>query len=251
MCTISVVPFGDGVQVCCNRDEQRTRPRAVLPRPRAAGDRLALFPADPPAHGTWIGVNDRGLIVGLLNRTGPDDRPAVHSKRCTRGMVTRHALQAADLDHAVASVTALPLRAFDPFTVVIIQDGTIATVHNDGWTFGVSVEPLASPVCFTSSSLGDARVMEPRLELFDRLVASARQPLLMQGTFHRHRWPDRPELSVEMRRDDAATLSRTWITVAAGRITMAYQPLDGEGTDAPTIVEIACTSSLPSFSRRS
>jgi hypothetical protein len=242
MCTLTIVPHEDGFQLGCNRDERLSRPAALPPHVHVAGSLLALFPTDVPGGGTWIGVNERGLVVSLLNRTAPGDRPAVEGLRCSRGVIARHTLGAEDVDHALSRITALPLRAFDPFTAVVVHHRAVGVVTNDGAQYGVSVQRLERPLCFTSSSLGDSRVSAPRLELFERCVARAREPLLMQGAFHAHRWHDRPEVSVDMRREDAATVSRTWVTLGRERATMTYEVLGGTAASTPSVTEIPCTS---------
>ena len=76
MCTLTIVPHEDGFQLGCNRDERLSRPAALPPQVHVAGSLLALFPTDVAGGGTWIGVNERGLVAAVLNRTIAGDRPA-------------------------------------------------------------------------------------------------------------------------------------------------------------------------------
>ena len=251
MCTLTLVPHDDGFQLGCNRDERLARPAALPPAVHVAGRLLTAYPTDSAGGGTWIGVNERGLVCAVLNRTVAGDRLASATHRCSRGTIARHVLAAEDIDHAVARLMALPLRAFDPFTVVTVYGRQFAAITSDGYEYGVTVQILDRPICFTSSSLGDAIVMSPRLELFERAVVKAREPLLMQPSFHAHQWRDRPHLSVQMRRTDAATVSRTWINVSSDRVCLAYEPLIGDARSRSFLTEIPCTSSLASSSRPS
>jgi len=86
---------------------------------------------------------------------------------------------------------------------------------------------------FTSSSLGDVLVEPPRRELLERLVLAAGDWLHGQARFHRHRWTSRPEISVNMAREDAATVSRTTIDVTSSTIDLAYESLPGQLATAP------------------
>src|ERR1700682_1686246 len=69
MCTLAIYfrVFGDyPVVVAANRDEFLNRP--ALP-PTELGDRPRIIGGkDLRAKGTWLGINEHGLIVGLLNR---------------------------------------------------------------------------------------------------------------------------------------------------------------------------------------
>jgi hypothetical protein len=79
---------------------------------------------------------------------------------------------------------------------------------------------------FTSSGLGDALVEAPRRALFDEWFVGVKleNQLERQDAFHRHQWPDRPELSVCMSRIDARTVSYTVVDLEADRATMTYYP---------------------------
>jgi len=68
MCTVSVIPLGtDALRLACNRDELRTRAIALPPTIQTFGERRAILPTDPDSGGTWIAVNDAGVVFTLLN----------------------------------------------------------------------------------------------------------------------------------------------------------------------------------------
>jgi hypothetical protein len=114
----------------------------------------------------------------------------------------------------------------------LLLDGKeVVELRSDGRQIQVSrCRPVAEPLCVTSSGLGDHRVEGPRQRLFaefcHRPVDLARQ----QDAFHRHRWPERPHLSVCMVRADARTVSHTVVSLGPDRVTLAYHP---EAPDQP------------------
>ncbi|MBI4909752.1 MAG: hypothetical protein HY820_39405, partial [Acidobacteria bacterium] len=57
----------DGYQVLCNRDEKKTRRKALPPVVNTRQGVRYIAPADGDHGGTWIAVNDRGLTLCLLN----------------------------------------------------------------------------------------------------------------------------------------------------------------------------------------
>ena len=82
MCTVTLLPYDDGFRLACNRDERRDRLPALPPTSHACGNRTATFPVDPAGGGTWIGVNDAGLVATLLNQTRfGDARPITAQSR--------------------------------------------------------------------------------------------------------------------------------------------------------------------------
>lgn len=68
MCTVSWDTSSTADLLWFNRDEQRSRSVAEPPRQHNLPEGLSvLSPVDPDGGGTWIGVNECGLIVCLLN----------------------------------------------------------------------------------------------------------------------------------------------------------------------------------------
>ena len=221
MCTVSIVPSVSGFRIACNRDERRTRATADPPRIHRLGERHAIWPGDPTSGGTWIGANDAGLAMVLLNRRAPA-RPSAPVS--SRGTIIPALLPGRSIETAVAAAGRLPWDHFEPFTLVIAQ-GRIVCDMTVGMRPRWRMRTLCRPLLFTSSSLGDALVAIPRRRLFARLMRSGTSPLIGQGAFHRHAWPDRREISVLMSRADAATVSRTTLDVSARAVRMRYTPI--------------------------
>lgn len=230
MCTVTIVPHERGVRLLCNRDERRTRPAALPPQVHTLERHRAIFPVDPQGGGTWVGVNDSGLIVAILNlqRAGLRDwQLEVGSWRLSRsrGLVVTELLRRRSLPDAAAAVKSRDLTAFEPFRAVLVQDGHVGLVTHAGnapvlW----SVLPVSVPRLFTSSSLGDEFVGPPRRRLFERMVIRSRDGWLRgQARFHDHQWSHRPEISVRMERDDALTVSRTTIDITDGVPQLLYE----------------------------
>ena len=67
MCTLSWWRRDGRLSVRFNRDEQKGRPTALLPRERMTGTHPVLSPEDPLGGGTWICVDTRGTVHCLLN----------------------------------------------------------------------------------------------------------------------------------------------------------------------------------------
>ena len=228
MCTVTIVPTSAGFRVTCNRDERRTRPAALPPRLHTTGALRSIFPIDPQGGGTWIGVNEAGVVAALLNRNDP--RAAIEWRQPpkSRGLIVPRLLEHLSLDSALGAAHGTDPKAFAPFMVILAQGTTCGMVTSDGISVSVIRQPLRRPVMFTSSSLGDGRVRLARQILFDRFVLTKSDVtgwLEGQRRFHRHRWRARPEISVLMTRQDARTVSRTVVDVSDRSITLRYRPL--------------------------
>jgi hypothetical protein len=221
MCTVSIVLHAGGVRLVCNRDERRTRARALAPRVHDLGGRRALFPVDPDGGGTWVGVNSEGLIAAVLNRTDAGSDAARRARGtptfASRGAIVPHVLAAATLEEAMDRVASLHHVAFARYRLLVTRHRTLWIVTGGG-TDNVRAErqPLLTSFVLASSSLGDRLVEVPRRRLFEHFVVIRRgAPLEAQAAFHAHRWRARPEISVVMSRADARTVSRTQIDIGA------------------------------------
>lgn len=249
MCTVSIVPLNGGGRIVCNRDERRTRPAACSPRAWPTEVSWATYPCEPASGGTWIGVNDDGLVGALLNRTrtpGAERRPLR-----SRGLIVPALLACPSIDRALRVAQDIDSREFEPFRLVLAQRSMVAVLTTDPAPSSVEIFPLAGPVMFTSSSLGDALVEAPRRALFERLVIGATDRLCGQFRFHRHQWTERPDISVQMERDDAATLSRTTIDATSRAIDLWYEEVaearscsSGKGSGSPRDIRANVCSSV-------
>lgn len=212
MCTLTLVPTRTGLRLAFNRDEERTRPPAEPPLVRRFGSRRVVMPVDSPSGGTWLAVNDAGLIGALLN-----GNPAARTQnfpRRSRGEIIPALI---DCDTPAAALEAaeqkLSYTDFAPFRLVLVGAGLAADIRWDGHHAMVMTRLLGGrPILFTSSGLGDHVVDGPRRDLFEAVFSGPPATWgCAQDDFHRHAWPGRERISVNMSRVDARTVSFTKI----------------------------------------
>lgn len=157
MCTVVLLhrPQHDWpVLLAANRDELTTRP--ARPPGRHWPDRPEVRAGlDLAAGGSWLGVNDRGLVAAVLNRVGTLGPTA--GKR-SRGELVLEALDHADAPSAAAALADLDPTAYRPFNLLLCDardafvlrhagDGAIRVVRlAPGLTLLTSREPN-DPAC--------------------------------------------------------------------------------------------------------
>lgn len=227
MCTILLTRDELGrLVLTSNRDEQRTRARALPPAPVELTRTTALYPIDADALGTWVGANAHGLVITLLNNYQqsasfhPDGEP-----------VTRGRLIPALLEHttfegaadAVAALDALPRTR--PFIIAMAHvDAPDALVASwDGHE--LALERRALPLMLTSSSVDLERATSIRLDqLEDHLDGVATLEDLDAITEHFTGPPTLP-LGVFMSRIEAWTVSHTRVIIDDDCALMTYTDL--------------------------
>jgi uncharacterized protein with NRDE domain len=130
VCTIAVAIqrfAGFPVVVAANRDEVLDRPST--PPFLWQEDLPYLAPRDDLAGGTWMGLNARGLFVGIANRfRSPRDRT-----RASRGHIVSQALAMPDVDGLHRKMSAVDPRKFNAFHLFYADaSGAAGVTWSDG-----------------------------------------------------------------------------------------------------------------------
>lgn len=133
MCTVVILRRPDHrwpLLLAANRDEMLDRP--WRPPARHWPDRPAVTAGlDELAGGSWLGLNDHGMVAGILNRMGSLG-PAPGQR--TRGELVLEALDHADAVAAARALSALDPTAYRPFNMVVADNRDAYWLCNRGAT---------------------------------------------------------------------------------------------------------------------
>jgi hypothetical protein len=232
MCTVTAVPrlrlstaawAADPLllRLACNRDERRTRPEAYPPVVQRVERRRVVMPLDPESGGTWIAVNDSGLVFSLLN-ANPTGARGVDGE--SRGGLIPRLVGASSISEALGRMLDAGAARYRPFRLLMLDASQLVECWLEADRLRYRRTYLQGAVMRTSSSLGDAVVDGPRRTLFRRFFRGTARADAAQDAFHDHQWPGCEAVSVLMARADAATVSRTTVEVSAAFATMIYRP---------------------------
>lgn len=231
MCTVSWIRTNEGYDLLCNRDEHLARTRARMPQVAAMNGVRYIAPVDPEGGGTWIGVNEYGVTVAIVNAY-PAKQP---SSPVSRGLLVRDLLSSRSSLNAIAQARRSDLSKFPPFTLVALDHDNVARAAAWDGRY-VLAFPNANGLCpLTSSSLDHSYANKVRRDEWRRCRPTN---LAMLQAFHRSHRAGRGPWSVCMHRDDAETVSFTHISVSARRVQVHYSP------DAPCRADLIVTTAL-------
>lgn len=209
-------------EVFFNRDELKTRPRAIPPvlKKTASGTRY-LTPHDPGAGGTWMLANEHRVTVCLLNRW----HIATNQEKSyrSRGLLV---LETADCS-CVADVARLiedkDLANYRPFTLVALDPEKVISVE---WDANCS-KTYSPTLPLTSSSYRFEEVSAYRKQRFQKLTIDKPADLMRY-----HMGEDSASAyTVRMNRPDAQTWSRSHVIVDTDQICWEY------GEELPGLVD--------------
>ncbi len=126
------------VIIASNRDEMRDRP--CQPPARHWPDRHHVTAGhDDLGGGTWLAVNDDGVVAGILNRINSLG-PAVDKR--SRGELPLDALDHGDAETAAEALSNLDPAAWRPFNLVIADALGGWLLINDGETPHILKQPI-------------------------------------------------------------------------------------------------------------
>lgn len=176
MCTVVVLRRPNHawpLLMAANRDEMAGRPWS--PPGRHWPDRADVVAGrDDLAGGSWLGVNDSGVVAAILNRHGTLG-PA-EGKR-SRGELVLEALDHADAADAAEALRHLHPDAWRPFNMVIADNRDAFWLRHTG-THGASVEvaPIAPGLSMLTAFDLDDAAADARIATWRPRFAAAAPP---------------------------------------------------------------------------
>lgn len=226
MCTVTWVHEDGGYHLLCNRDEKKTRAVALGPRITARDGVRFIAPTDGDFGGTWIGSNEFGISVCLLNDAGLTDGPRrlPEVPYASRGLILPPLMAAESVVEVCDGVWKSDLATFAPFTLAVLEPNREAAVVE--WT-GADKNVLLSAdryLPLVSSSFDADRVRASRRAEFRRLQPTGRLDADALHRFHDGHGPRRDAYSPCMHRPDAETVSFSWVKVTTEEVDFFYSP---------------------------
>ena len=201
MCTLSWRHSSSHTLILFNRDESIKRgPEGPLEERHLSSTKIAC-PTDSNAGGTWIGVNEYGCALALLNHY-PDEVTSTSPAR-SRGQLVLELLDISKPMDLAERVKNIDLDLYAPFRLIALNRNIAQQVvwNRKKLSLNTPLPPLGS------SSLDDNRIPQARAERFKVLPATDEA----QMEFHRSHLPEKGAWSTCMHRPDARTCSFTRI----------------------------------------
>ena len=173
--------------LAANRDEMADR--AWQPPGRWWDDRPEVMAGrDDLAGGSWLGLNDTGVVAAILNRMGTLGPQA--GKR-SRGELVLEALDHADAVDAAEALSALKASSYRPFNMVVADNRDAFWLRADGRT--MEVRPIA-PGCHMLSALELDDSASPRIAAYGERFRALPPPHPDPGHPQGGDWAGWPEL---------------------------------------------------------
>jgi len=150
--------------VAANRDEfydrASTPPDVLVRQPRVVGGR------DLSKGGTWLGVTAGGFFVGITNQRSWS---GLDPTRRSRGELVLELLRAGSPSSALARLTAVDGRGYNPFNLLLGDAGSLHVAYARDDRAAIDVEPLGRGVWVLNNDTIGSRHF-PKASRAERLV---------------------------------------------------------------------------------
>jgi hypothetical protein len=219
MCTVSWIHQPNGYQLFCNRDEKLTRKAAGPPAVLSRDGIRFVSPVDGDAGGTWIATNEFGLSLCLLN-----GRPS-HPGSRSRGLLLLDLVSATDTDEILQRASDLDFGCYAPFSLAVLKPGRYAALIRWNGISKTFLRRAEHYMPLISSSFDPDGVEAKRRAEFHRLrKREGRFHAGLLCLFHAAHGDAPNAYSPCMHREDAETVSFTWVRVGEDRAEWLYKP---------------------------
>jgi Transport and Golgi organisation 2 len=181
-----------------------------------------VAPVDGDHGGSWIGVNELGLSVCLLNRYG-DMQSSKDREYISRGLLLVNLLDCSEAEQVRSRIDDLNLSCFRPFSLLVLpRSAKSALLEWSGSKYSF-ISDADGLVPLTSTSLTEPNIAIERQRQFVAQTASRGLNEDSLVAYHRSHLPTRGAYSVCMHRNGAATVSFSKVTVTSGEIMFEYE----------------------------
>lgn len=128
MCTVVFIPDRGKYWITSLRDEHPKRVKADLPAIQLSRQMKFKAPIDPQGGGTWVGLNEGGTAIVLLNGGFKNHlKKAAYAK--SRGLIVSDLLSA---NHPIEYWLHVGLNEIEPFTLIVWYQHQLMNLVWDG-----------------------------------------------------------------------------------------------------------------------
>ena len=168
MCTVVFIPSKEKYFFCSLRDEDPARIPALLPSVSKLNEYHFIAPKDPIGGGTWIGANEYGNIIILLNG-GFKTHIKKTSYARSRGLIVTELLTN---DMPVIEWNLMDLENIEPFTLIVWTNKKLFQLVWDGKQKHRIMLPITKAHIWSSATLYNEEIKNYREALFNEWMVA-------------------------------------------------------------------------------
>ena len=222
MCTLSFIPNVDGLILGMNRDEQKSRVKALPPKIRQLNEKISCLGPSEPNGVMWIAAGQNGNVFALLNWYSVSTQKIGH--HLSRGLVIPSLIHHDSISSFKSALEHLTQNAYNPFRLVTFFTRLKTCIE---WRYNGNeitfIEHFWASTLWASSGHNEPEAQHSRKAVWDGMIQQNNSETVASlRTFHQSHLPEKGALSVCMHREDAHTVSYTEIEIGNAECRMQY-----------------------------
>lgn len=226
MCTVTFFPKDDNNWLLStNRDEIKSREKALPPKIHQANNLKYIAPVDGKAGGTWIGLNSAALCLTLINNyQGVNPLLNHREKAVSRGHIILGLMHLSYLTEVDISMKDLDVTQFNPFKLIGIQSNPCMIMEWswDGQNYITNTLPV-KPHLWVSTGRDYKGVWNNRRSIFENFLKHNPNPGIKDiKKLHSSTYPEPGAYSIAMEFDNVASVSNAIVEISRDNIIMYY-----------------------------
>jgi uncharacterized protein with NRDE domain len=168
MCTVVFIPNHGKYWIASIRDEHPKRVKANLPAIQLTQKMKFMAPIDPQGGGTWVGLNEGGSAIVLLNGGFKNHlKKAAYAK--SRGLIVSDLLSVND---PIEYWLHLGLNEIEPFTLIVWHQQQLMNLVWDGNNkHQIKMDAIKAHIWSSSTLYNDAE-KKKRSSTFEKWISS-------------------------------------------------------------------------------
>jgi uncharacterized protein with NRDE domain len=148
------------------RDEHPNRMKANLPVLSQSKQPKYISPIDPSGGGSWLGINEYGSVLILLNG-GYENHSKKHNYAKSRGKIV---IELLSVNHTISYWETIDLNNMEPFTLIVWSNNMLWHLVWDGnKKYQSNVDSQKSHI-WSSSTLYNEKEKFERQSLFNKWI---------------------------------------------------------------------------------
>ena len=220
MCTLSIFAIDDTFILTMNRDEARNRTEANQIKQKNYSHTTACYPVDKASGGSWLGFNDYGISLALLNRY----HEAHYNDATSRGLIIPQLLAYNNLNDMSQALQNILTKKHNPFDLVCTDTNQIIKFSWNGLQLQQQEITITQPYMLSSSSVCTDQVLSIRAKIFIEYTEEQHQPHAQDilKTLHFQHQVSAPSSSIFMSRTNTHTKSISQIIINKAMLNYYY-----------------------------
>ena len=224
MCTVAYIPLANHIILVSLRDESPTRPAAIPPQRFSANGIELMYPHDTEGGGTWIGVNQWGAMIVLLN--GAFEKHERQSQYTgSRGLIVKKML---GNKSPVSVWNEMDLNGKEAHTLVVSENSQLyQLVWDEQQKHNIVMDPTV-PNVWSSATLYDRKTGEARNQSLLQRIKSSRLVDRLSLLEYFRAYGDNENGFIMNRNELVKTLSMSYLVHHGDSIQFNYHELNGD-----------------------